>query len=72
MLRQNGENLKSDEGKSYTEKGISIDKERQQSQRCSSKVITSGGDNGTTRIMSDDGNAVKYEGRSNMKAHKML
>jgi hypothetical protein len=32
------------------------------------KVITSGGDNGTTRIMSDDGNAVKYEGRSNMKA----
>jgi hypothetical protein len=27
---------------------------------------TSGGDNGTTRIMSDDGNA-KYEGRSNMK-----
>jgi hypothetical protein len=26
-----------------------------------------GGDNGTTRI-TDDGNAVKYEGRSNMKA----
>jgi hypothetical protein len=30
-----------------------------------------GGDNGTTRI-TDDGNAVKYEGRSNMKSHKML
>jgi hypothetical protein len=41
------------------------------SQRCSSVKVITGGD-GTTRIMSDDGNAVKYEGRSNMKAHKML
>jgi hypothetical protein len=65
-------NLKSDEGKSYTEKaqGISIDKESMAAKpkMFKRKVITSGGDNGTTRIMSDDGNAVKYEGRSNMKA----
>ena len=32
------------------------------------KVIKSGGENGTTKILSDDGKSVKFEGRSNMKA----
>lgn len=32
------------------------------------RVIKSGGDNGTTKILSEDGKSVKYEGRSNLKA----
>ena len=32
------------------------------------KVIKSGGENGTTKILSDDGKSVKFEGRSNMKS----
>lgn len=34
------------------------------------KVIKSGGETGMTKILSDDGKTVKYEGRSNMKATK--
>ena len=31
------------------------------------KVIKTGGENGMTKILSEDGKSVKYEGRSNMK-----
>jgi hypothetical protein len=34
------------------------------------KIISSGGENGSTRIMSSDGKTVKYEGRTNMQATK--
>lgn len=67
-------NLNSDKGKSFTEKaqGISIDKEKMSAKpiMIKRKIIKSGGDNGTTKILSEDGKTVKYEGRSNMSATK--
>jgi len=50
--------------------GISIKKEEMKAtpKIFVRKVIKSGGDNGTTKILSSDGKSVKYEGRSNMKA----
>lgn len=52
--------------------GISVDKESMKAtpKKFLRKVIKSGGENGLTKILSDDGKTVKYQGRSNMKATK--
>lgn len=52
------------------EQGISINKNEMKAtpKIFVRKVIKSGGDNGTTKILSEDGKSVNYEGRSNMKA----
>lgn len=67
-------NLESNTGKNFTEKaqGISIDKEKMAAKPIivKRKIIKSGGENGTTKILSEDGKTVKYEGRSNMSATK--
>jgi hypothetical protein len=67
-------NLDSDKGKSYTEKaqGIKINSDNMAAKPTmfKRKVITRGGDDGTTTILSSDGKSVKYEGRSNMDATK--
>jgi hypothetical protein len=67
-------NANSASGKQMTENmaGININS---QSMKADAKefnrdVIKFGGENGSTRIMSSDGNSVKYEGRSNMQATK--
>jgi hypothetical protein len=67
-------NLDSAKGKSYTEKsqGIKIKNDDMAAKPTmfKRKVITRGGEDGTTTILSSDGKSVKYEGRSNMDATK--
>lgn len=68
------DNANSASGKAFSEKaqGIAIDKNNLSAKpkMFKRKVITSGNENGTTRILSSDGKSVKYEGRSNMQATK--
>lgn len=54
------------------DQGINIDKASMKAtpKKFLRKVIKTGDSNGMTKIISDDGKTVKYEGRSNMKATK--
>lgn len=67
-------NIDTEKGKSFVEKteGISIDRDKMAAKpvMIKRKIIKTGGENGTTRILSADGKTVKYEGRSNMASTK--
>lgn len=67
-------NIASDKNKSVVEKtqGIIIDKDKMSAKpvMVKRKIIKTGGETGTTKILSEDGKTVKYEGRSNMSSTK--